>query len=768
MASVESDDGRGAGPVVDQSEPLDVQVARQAKIIDALIARLERETELGDSAYSLFQSAIALQGEVWEKTRDLERALDTLVRASSELESAERSRDRMRNSLSDAMMAVEGGFALFSEEGLQVCNDLFKRLLPDVEPLIQPGLAFDAYFNALRASSFLVQGGGGPLGLPLDRPGGDDGNDDLDRRYASFVISLREDRWVQVSCRRTGYDNIVILQTDITDVVERNRREKDALIDQHSSFLQAAFDHMSLGICTFSAEGRLLVTNDRFGQLLGLPLSLLRKGTAFQRIREFVERFEPFNPQGLERWVRELRRGGRVRERFRRPDGICIDLQIHGLPDDGFIVSVMDVTAETEAEEAGRRMSQMLERRVEERTTELTEANHQLRIRALEQARTEEALREAKEFAEAAHASKTRFLAAASHDLLQPINAAKLYLSLLRASVTEPGPADMLSRLGHSFSMIETLLQSLLEISRLDHSGAEFTVKTVNLRDVMRVVEADMAPQAAQKGIGLRVVQTSRWVTSDQGYLTRCLQNLVSNAIQYTDRGRVLVGCRLTGKTVRLEVWDTGQGISEEDQARVFNEFARGSSAPAGTGMGLGLSIVQRACHHLGHPLTLRSVPGKGSLFAMELPVAAPGLDLQTLQRVDEEEALSDLDLIALVLENDPDVLNATVHCLESWGAGVLATSSTVEALELLDGLGTPPDIILADYHLNGDENGLDAIHALRAAAGVEVPAILVTADRSKALRKLGTRLDFTVLTKPIQPSRLRALIDWKTRHRAA
>ncbi|MCF8481951.1 MAG: PAS-domain containing protein [Rhodospirillum sp.] len=767
MATVESEAEFGGGPVVDQSEPLDVQVARQAKIIDALIARLERENELGDTAYSLFQSAIALQGEVWEKTRDLERALDTLGRASSELESAERSRDRMRNSLSDAMMAVEGGFALFSEEGLQVCNDLFKRLLPDVESMIRPGLTFEAYSNALRESAFLVQGGGGSRGLRLDGTLGE-GEDVADRRYASFVVALKNDRWFQVSCRRTGYDNIVILQTEITDVVERNRREKDALIDQHASFLQAAFDHMSLGICTFSAEGRLLVTNDRFGHLLGLPLPLLRKGTAFRRIREFVERFEPFNPRGLERWVRESRRGERVRERFRRPDGISIDLQINGLPDNGFIVTAVDVTAETEAEEAGRRMSQMLERRVEERTAELTEANLQLRLRALEQLRTEEALREAKEFAEAAHASKTRFLAAASHDLLQPINAAKLYLSLLRATVAEDGPADMLARLGHSFSMIETLLQSLLEISRLDHSGAEFTVKSVNLRDVMRVVEADMAPQAAQKGIALRVMPTSRWGMSDQGYLTRCLQNLVSNAIQYTDRGRVLVGCRAAGKGIRLEVWDTGVGIPEAEQNQVFIEFARGSGARAGTGMGLGLSIVQRACHHLGHPVTLRSVPGKGSLFAIEIPLAEPGLDLATLGRAEEEEALSDLDLIALVVENDPDVLNATVHCLESWGAGVLATTSTTEALALLEELGTPPDIILADYHLDGDETGVDAIHALRAAAGVEVPAILVTADRSKALRKLGTRQDFTVLGKPVQPSRLRALIDWKTRNRVA
>lgn len=281
--------------MIDPEEPLEVQVAKQARIIEALISRTERGHEVGGSAYSLFQSAIALRAAVWEKTKDLEQALDTLGRASTELEHAQRSQERMQKTLADAMIAMEGGFALFSEGHLQVCNDLFRHLLPDVEPLIEPGLAFDDYVRAVEASRYLsprdrkrAQGAAGRRASPRHL------------RPASKVVALRNDRWFQISCRQTTSGNIVVLQTEITDIVRQNRREKDRLIDQHAQLLQAAFDHMPLGVCTFSAAGELLVRNESFGELLGVPLPLLEKGTGFRRIVDYVERFEVLLPQGVD------------------------------------------------------------------------------------------------------------------------------------------------------------------------------------------------------------------------------------------------------------------------------------------------------------------------------------------------------------------------------------------------------------------------------------------------------------------------------------
>ncbi len=755
--------------MIDPTEPLEVQIEKQAKIIEALISRSQRGHEVGSSAYSLFQSAIVLQAAVWEKTKDLEVALDTLGRASSELELAHRLQERMQKNLADAMVAVEGGFALFSEDRLQVCNDFFRRLLPDVEPLIEPGLGFEDYLNAVAESKFILPPEEGVAGH-----GGERWPQPRDRRFSSHVLALRNDRWFQMAYRQTSSGNIAVLQTEITDIVRQNQREKDRLIDQHAHFLQAAFDHMSLGICTFSAEGALLVRNERFGALLGVPLSLLKKGTSFRRITEYLDRFEALKPhgamskRGLDGWTKTLRRGGVVQDRFRRPDGVCLDIHIHALPDNGFIVSITDVTVETEAAEARQRINQTLERRVKERTAELTEANRLLRIQSVEQAKTEEALRLAKEAAEAAHASKTRFLAAASHDLLQPINAAKLYISTLKEKVSERGAADTVERISRSFTSIESLLHALLDISRLDSPGAEFNVTSFCLEDPLQSLAEDLSPLAAEKGIGLTIVPSTRWVTSDQRYLMRSVQNLVVNAIQYTETGRVLVGCRRSGDMLRIEVWDTGIGISEADQSRIFNEFTRVGNSNTGPGMGLGLSIVERACRHLGHRVRLTSQPGKGSGFSIELPLAQPGYGARVRGVAAEPVSHGTLDLIVMIIENDADVLHATTQKLDSWGASVLGTTSTEGALKLMNGVGTPPDIILADYQLDDGDNGVEAIRALRAEAGVDIPAILITANRSKALLQLGERMGFSVLTKPVQLSRLRALIDWKTRRQVA
>lgn len=274
--------------MIDPDEPYKIQIAKQAKIIEALINRAERGHEVGGSAYSLFESAIALQTEVWEKTKDLEKALDTLGRASSELEIAYQTQERIQRNLADAMVAMEDGFALFSEERLQVCNAQFRHLLADVEPLIRPGLGFDDYLAAVNASKYLNRDENGgisrPQALVTEQESG--------QRFSSFVMELRNDRWFQISYRQTSSGNITVLQTEITDIVRENRREKNRLIDQQAHFLQAAFDHMSLGICTFSSRGELLVRNERFGELLGVPLSLLKKGSPFQRIIEHVERHE--------------------------------------------------------------------------------------------------------------------------------------------------------------------------------------------------------------------------------------------------------------------------------------------------------------------------------------------------------------------------------------------------------------------------------------------------------------------------------------------
>ena len=740
--------------MIDPSDTLEVQVAKQARIIDALIRRTNREHGVGSTAYSLFQSAIALQGEVWAKTRDLERALDTLGRASNELRVARDDRERTRSNLADALAAMEGGFALFTDETLQVCNELFRTLLPDIADRVVPGLAIQDYFAAVEASHSLV-GGADKLRQARQRPGTD--------AAMSIVIELADDRWYQLVRQRTHSDNIVVLQTEITEIVRKNRSEKDTLIDRQASYLQAAFDHMSLGICTFSAEGTILLQNARFAEILSLPYALAQKGTVIDRILDHVrQRFLATDSSRIDssRWRRRLRTEGRLQQRLRLAGGEVLDLHVHSLPDGGFLVDVMDVTLESQT-------TALLERRVQERTVELTEANARLREQYDEQARVEEELRVAKEQAEAAVSSKTRFLAAASHDLLQPINAAKLLISTLARQVRGTALSELVERLDGSFTSTEKLLHALLDISRLESTESELKRRPLCLEQMMRTVREDTMPLATGKRIRLDVVPSTVWVESDPQYLARSVQNLVVNAIQYTEAGgRVLFGCRRRGDRVVLEVWDTGMGISLRDQKRIFEEFTSADNVPPGSGMGLGLSIVDRTCRHLGHAVTVRSKPGMGSVFAIEMATIPSQRQESATRTAPLDLSEQEMDLIVLVIENDQDVLYATTLMLETWGASPLAARSTAEAVALARSIGMPPDLILADYQLDGADTGLASIRELRRIWHTPIPAIMITAGRDETLVQAAAEDDVAVLRKPVQLPRLRSLIGWKTRSR--
>lgn len=745
--------------MIDPEDALDVQVKKQAKIIDALLKRSNRERDVGGSAYSLFQSAITLQGEVWEKTKDLEQALDTLGRTSSDLRKAEFAREQTKKNLGDALEAMEGGFALFNDGKLQIYNDLFRDLIPDLVKFVEPGLDFNYYFEAVSRSEFVHRD------PKINRlPVYDEHTSKHSRSKAPYVLALKNDRWFQITHRPTGSGSVVVLLTEITEIVRANRSEKDRLIDEQSVFLQAAFDHMQQGICTFSATGQLLIHNARFGELLALPWSLTNKGSDIARIFAHVKsnpHFAISETLESDNLVLDLKSDGQLSYRIRCKDGQRLDVQAYLLPDGGFIVNVLDVTAESHTKE-------LLETSVRERTSALTEANNQLRSQRDAQAEVEEKLRLSMEEAQIAISSKTRFLAAASHDLLQPINAAKLLISTLGEQAQGSGFEKNVSRLERSFSLTESLLHALLDISRLDSTGAEFSVTTFGIDEILTSIEEEYTPVAKEKNIELKIVHSSVGVESDQRYLLRSIQNLVVNAIQYTETGRVLVGVRRREDIAVVEIWDTGIGIPKKDQLRIFSEFTRIEPSAPGYGMGLGLSIVERACRHLGHKVSVRSMPGKGSVFSIELKctgVVERSENESSQNR--EHQPQEDMDLIVVIVENDPDVLFATVQKLESWGASVLAASSSDEAVHLIRDIGMPPDIILADYQLNDGDTGEIAIKRMREEAGEKIPAIMITANRDESLVTSGRENDFTVLTKPVQLSRLRPLIDWETRARS-
>ena len=723
--------------MIDPADPPEVQIRKQQRIIDALMRRADREHELGTSAYAAFQSAIALQGQVWAKARDLERA-------STELETARSDRERTQKALSEALSVMEGGFALFEDGRLQVSNDRFAGLLPDIAGRVRPGLGFSDYADLAARSRHVSGRGGRRLLREMGRT--------TEREHATFVLGLADDRWFQWRQQRTPSGSLVILQTEITGIVRQNRVEKDALLDMQAHYLQAAFDNTSLGVGTFSRRGELMIHNDRFRDLLGLSARHLGTGTPFAEILDRIRSERLFADPDLtllDAWPQGLRAPGGLRQIVRHKGGAVLDLSVSLLPDRGFLVSVADISFE-------HRATQLLEREVEARTRDLTEANRRLTEQSEVQARVELELRFAKERAETAMSSKTRFLAAASHDLLQPISAAKLLISTLGAKAAGGELAPLVARLGDSFGSIESLLHALLDISRLEGTDGALSPAPVCLGPLMETVTDDLAPLAERKGLRLDVVPCGLWVRSDPRYLLRSIQNLVANAIQYTPEGRVLCGCRRRGERVSLEVWDTGIGISRADQSRIFEEFTRAGNAAPGSGMGLGLSIVERACRQLGHDLSVRSKPRMGSVFSIGMEVCAPGRAAAGAGRARPEGPHAALlDLIVLVVENDPEVLFATVNLLEGAGASVFGTASTAEALAVLADAGLAPDMVIADFQLDGGDTGIAAVRAVRREAGTDVPALLVSAERGAALAEAAARERLAVIAKPVDPDRL-------------
>jgi signal transduction histidine kinase/ActR/RegA family two-component response regulator len=731
--------------MINPDDPPEVQVAKQARIINALMHRAGRQKEFGGSAYHAFQSAIELQQKV--------------AAQSLELESVRHETERTRRNLTQALSAMEEGLALFFDGRLDVCNDLFRNLLPDIADRLTPELELGRYFELMQQSAHLVS-----TDLELCRvretlaPQHQHGKN----AAISLVAELTRDRWYQMSAQVTSPENTVLLLTEITALVRRNRMEKEHLIDRQADYLRAVFQNMGSGVCTFSAQDELIMQNGRFREILSLPMTAVQPGVSLEHLLDCLRTRSLISDRALlhvEGWHDELRQRGFVRRRLSHGAERVLDVHANLLPDGGFLVEVKDVTHET-------RSTELLENRVMERTAELTHANVHLIEQYEQLTRIEEELRLAKERAEAAVSSKTRFLAAASHDLLQPINAAKLLISTLQETTRNTTFLPMVERLLGAFTSAEHLLHSLLDLSRLESADPDTVDPAdVSLGALIEGVQADHELVAAKKSVRLTMVPCSLTVRSDPVYLLRSIQNLVVNAVQYTPPGgRVLVGCRRAGKKVVLQVWDTGVGISRNDQSRIFDEFARAENGSGEPGVGLGLSIVDRACRLLNHGLSVRSAPGRGAVFSIEMDVVAGALPRAPVPDFRRPAVDVPLDYIVMVVENDPDVLYGTVQWLESWGASVLAAPSVAKALAMLTDLGMAPDVILADYHLDNGETGVDAIHRIRAATNADVPAIIITADRSIALRRTGIPKGVSVLSKPVKLTRLRALIDWKIR----
>jgi two-component system, sensor histidine kinase len=368
-------------------------------------------------------------------------------------------------------------------------------------------------------------------------------------------------------------------------------------------------------------------------------------------------------------------------------------------------------------------------------------------------------LRRQKDMAEQASIAKSRFLASASHDLRQPVHALGMFVGALRTRTLDAETARLVEYIDRSVAAMDNLFTSLLDISRLDAGIIQAHPRNVAIQPLLERICRDHAEEAARKGIGFTQIPRSGVVYSDPTLLERVLRNLLSNAVRYTDQGRVLVGCRSNGRSIRIEVWDTGRGIPIDEQEKVFQEFYQLGNAERdrSKGLGLGLAIVKRLTVLLGSPLTLRSWPGKGSMFGVAVPVAAPSA-VET-----EAEPLLELGIgargLVLVIDDEVAIQEAIQSLLPSWGYEVIAAGSIEEMLQYTASLTKPPDLIISDYRLRGGEDGIAAIQRLQSEFNADIPGMLITGDTAPDRLAEAQESGFVLLHKPVPNSKLRAAI---------
>jgi PAS domain S-box-containing protein len=430
----------------------------------------------------------------------------------------------------------------------------------------------------------------------------------------------------------------------------------------------------------------------------------------------------------------------------------------------GYFTLYQDITERREAEHALQVTNETLEQRVKERTHALSVVNKELRKENTIRALMEDELRQAKSDAEAANLGKTRFLAAASHDLLQPLNAARLFASALaQQSHDSPSTNELVSNLDGSLKAAEELITTILDISKLDAGALEPSISHFSLDTLFSNLSTEFTALTKEKDLAFHYVNCSKVVISDQKLLRRILQNFLSNAVRYTQSGKILLGCRRIGQQLRIEVWDTGVGIPENRQQEVFEEFKRIDNPKHSQvkGLGLGLAITDRIAKILGHSLHVRSWVGKGTVFSVDVPLGDPAKAVAA--RPEQRGWIRSKALngtVTLVIDNEPKILEGMSALLQGWGCETATALSIQDALALYDNDHPIPDIVLADYHLGETDTGIMALEALYQKWGKEVPSLVITADRTDEVKTEINAFGAHLLTKPIKPAALRAMIN--------
>ncbi len=521
--------------------------------------------------------------------------------------------------------------------------------------------------------------------------------------------------------------------------------ETSQAITFNRELLQSGFENISQGIRIIDREQKLVAWNSRYVELFEFPQGFLRVGQSVEEVLQFNAKRSEYDPKiGQQHTAIQMKRfhaGESYTQEWQRPNRRFLRSHGNPMPGGGFVTSYTDITEAVHAEELLRKTNESLEQRVMERTRDLEKLNQKI---------------------QEANEGKTRFLAAASHDLLQPINAARLFNQNILEQSEDAGPTirELTIRVDRSLVNADRLLRALLDISKLDAGSMTPKMSVFDIYDLLDELMLDMEPMAHRKNLRLNVHNRHIGVYSDRGMLRSMMQNLIANAIRYTARGGVLIGCRPLESQLHIGVWDTGIGIRQEDQERIFHEFQQISGKAQrdeDRGLGLGLAIVRRLSRILNHPITVRSEFGRGSCFTIIAPIrsltSAP--NAQPLSWSPNKHLR---DLKILCLEDTPDVLEALTALLQHWGCQVAACPNLTSARSAL--ARETPTVIIADYNLEEFQTGLDFLKQAVAAYPSIHYRILTSADQDLPIHSRALMEGIHFLAKPVDPASLRSLLQ--------
>ncbi|WP_267127276.1 hybrid sensor histidine kinase/response regulator, partial [Xanthomonas sacchari] len=543
---------------------------------------------------------------------------------------------------------------------------------------------------------------------------------------------------------------------------QRSRRELEALLQQHAQELRTAQDgivqaaqqadtglsrsleHLPQGVVIIDAQLRLVAWNSRYLEIFRFPPELIRVGRPIEDVFRYNARRGLLGPgpveAAIQRRLDHLRSGRPHMRESEKDDGTVLEIRGNPLPDGGFVTSYADITSYKNAARELRSLADALEHRVAERTHDLAEAKRE---------------------AENANRYKTRFVASAVHDLLQPLNAARMFVSALRGKLHEADARQIADHVDNALAAQDAILNSLLDISRLEAGTLKTQVQDLALDPLLQTLAREFGIVAEGRGLRLDYVPTRATVRSDATLLRRILQNFLSNAVRYTPRGRVLLGCRRDGAQLRIEVHDQGPGIPDALQQEIFEEFRRlGDGVANDRGAGLGLAIVERIGRLLGHRIGLRSQLGRGSVFSVTVPLG----DAAAAQRQVPAAMASDNGDDPILhgcrvwcIDDDPRVCEASRTLLTRWACQVELAAGPDRALAAAQP-AQAPELVLLDVRM-GDCHGPTLFAQLCARWQAEPRVILVTAEADPALRTLAQERGWGFLAKPVRAPALRALM---------